>query len=147
MIRPYQPADKDQLLALIRLNIPQYFAPEEAADFEEYLDRYAETYFVYEENGRITGSGGINYFPESGLARISWDFVHPDHHGKGIGRQLTRHRIETIGKHPDIHKIQVRTSQLAYRFYEKMGFTLESTEKDFWAEGFDLYSMGMLLPR
>jgi ribosomal protein S18 acetylase RimI-like enzyme len=41
--------------------------------------------------------------------------------------------------------IIVRTSQLAYKFYQKVGFELEKTEKDFWAKGFDLYQMKMNL--
>jgi hypothetical protein len=35
----------------------------------------------------------------------------------------------------------VRTSQVAYQFYQKAGFDLEKIEKDFWAKGFDLYQM------
>jgi ribosomal protein S18 acetylase RimI-like enzyme len=35
----------------------------------------------------------------------------------------------------------VRTSQHAWRFFEKMGFELQKTEKNFWAPGFDLYQM------
>ena len=38
-------------------------------------------------------------------------------------------------------RITVRTSQLAFGFYEKRGFELKGIEKDYWAEGFDLYRM------
>jgi ribosomal protein S18 acetylase RimI-like enzyme len=41
----------------------------------------------------------------------------------------------------NITTIMVRTSQLAYKFYEKNGFILKEIEKDYWAKGFDLYSM------
>jgi len=37
--------------------------------------------------------------------------------------------------------VMVRTTQLMYRFCQKSGFELIKTEKDFWAEGFDLYQM------
>lgn len=141
MIRRYTPHDKTALLELIQLNIPQYFDPAEADDFSKYLDEEVEDYFVVEDQGIIIGAGGINYFPAKRLARISWDIIHPDAQGKGIGAALTQHRIEHILKNPGMDHIVVRTSQLAYGFYQKQGFELEKIEKDFWAEGYDLYQM------
>ncbi len=130
---------------MLKLNIPYYFAQSEESDFTAYLDNHAEDYFVVEENGQLIGSGGINYFVDDRLARISWDIIHPDFHGKGIGRKLTQYRIDHIKKNPDISVIVVRTTQLVYQFYQKLGFGLEKTEKDFWAEGFDLYQMTLRL--
>jgi len=80
-------------------------------------------------------------FDEGKTARISWDMVHPSMHGKGIGRRLTEFRINEIKKNHSIEKIVVRTTQLVHRFYQKQGFELELTEKDFWAKGLDLYQM------
>jgi ribosomal protein S18 acetylase RimI-like enzyme len=145
VIRPYQKKDRAELIALLRLNIPRYFDPTEAKDFEEYLDRHLESYYVVEIAGRLVGGGGINYTPDGREARISWDFIHPDHHGQGIGGQLTRFRIQEVKKRANIRIISVRTSQLAYAFYQKLGFELERTEKDFWAKGFDLYAMKLEL--
>jgi ribosomal protein S18 acetylase RimI-like enzyme len=141
MIRPYHPSDKNELLVLLRLNTPAYFAPSEENDFIDYLEKEMEDYFVLEENGKIVGCGGINYWENGTVARISWDIVHPDQQGKGIGKKLTLFRIEEIKKKPTVQSIIVRTSQLAFRFYEKVGFELEKIEKDYWAEGFDLYEM------
>ncbi len=140
IIRPYTYQDKPELVALLQLNIPKYFAPSEAADYEEYLEQHAEHYFVLEVDGTLLGAGGFNLI-ENGEARISWDFIHPDHQGKGYGKQLTLFRINEIRKHPDVETIVVRTSQLVYPFYQKIGFELEKIEKDFWAEGFDLYQL------
>ncbi|QHT70729.1 GNAT family N-acetyltransferase [Rhodocytophaga rosea] len=141
MIRYFTPEDRQALISLLRLNIPQYFAPSEEQDFSEYLDTYLESYFVVEEAGKIIGCGGINYFLEEKIARLSWDIIHPDFQGKGIGRTLTQYRINQIRKNADIRKIVVRTTQLVYPFYQKMGFILEKSEKDYWAKGFDLYQM------
>ncbi len=147
MIRSYNPEDKTALIALLKLNIPHYFAPSEESDFVEYLDNHVEDYFVVEENGQLVGAGGINYFAASGQARISWDVIHPAFQGKGIGRKLTQFRIEHIKKNSAIGQIVVRTTQLVYNFYQKLGFRLEKTEKDFWAKGFDLYQMTLLLDK
>lgn len=138
-IRPYKDTDKEKLLHLIRLNTPQYFDPTEENDFSTYLDDELETYFVVEDEGEIIGCGGINYFPDEHTARISWDMIHPESQGRGVGKKLTLHRIEEIKKQKDIRTIVVRTTQLVYPFYEKAGFKLEKIEKDFWAPGYDLY--------
>ncbi|MBJ6119367.1 GNAT family N-acetyltransferase [Pontibacter sp. BT310] len=145
MIRPYTHSDKQAVVNLLQLNIPRYFAETEAPDFIVYLDEHLEDYFVIEEAGTIVGAGGINYFPAERLARLSWDIVHPDFQGKGIGTNLTQHRINHINKNPTIDLIIVRTSQVVYKFYEKLGFVLEHTEKDYWAKGFDLYQMRLPL--
>lgn len=144
MIRPYAPEDKPQLIALLQLNVPQYFAASEVNDFIEYLDKHLEDYYVIELDSQIVGAGGINYFPEERQARISWDIVHPDWQGKGLGRQLMRFRIDWIKENHDIDVIIVRTTQLVYSFYAKLGFELERVEPDFWAPGFDLYQMRMM---
>lgn len=147
MIKAYQNLDQKKLLQLLRLNTPQYFDPAEEKDFIEYLEKDSDHYFVFENNNELIGCGGINYFHEESLARIAWDMVHPNHHGKGVGKQLVQFRINEIKKKTGIDKIVVRTSQFTFQFYQKMGFELEKIEKDFWAKGFDLYQMNIFLNR
>lgn len=157
-IRIYTEKDKNQLIKLIQLNIPTYFDSSEEEEFVEYLETKKEDYFVIEDKttNQIIGCGGINYFFDDiaifgkdskngkNLARISWDIIHPNFQGQGIGKRLLLHRINHI-QSQGIKCIVVRTSQLAYKFYQKVGFELEKTEKDFWAKGFDLYQMKMNL--
>ena len=144
MIRKYSNQDRVGVLELLRKNTPGYFDVSEETDFENYLDNELEDYFVYEQNSEIIGAGGINYFPKEKLARIAWDMIDPPFHGKGIGKELVQFRLNHL-REQDIELIIVRTSQVAYKFYEKMGFELERIEKDFWAKNFDLYLMRMEL--
>lgn len=142
MIRKYSPTDFDQVVNLLRLNTPQYFHPTEEADFFRYLYADASHYFVFEVLGKIAGCGGINFGFENGkIARLSWDIIHPLKQGEGIGKKLTAYRIEQIAKDNTVERVCVRTSQLVYPFYEKMGFHLERIERNYWAKGFDLYEM------
>lgn len=142
MIRPYQTNDKSALLRLLKLNIPKYFHPDEYQEFSHYLDHEVEDYFVFVDNGNILGAGGINYgFNQGTTARISWDLVHPNHQGVGIGTSLVSLRVEQIRQYPDVKTIEVRTTQMVYPFYQKFGFKLIQQEKDFWAPGYDLYRM------
>ena len=145
MIRPYQHTDEPALLQLLRLNTPTYFDPSEEADFIDYFANELDLYFVYETKGQLLACGGLNRFPEENLAHISWDMVHPDTQGKGVGKALTQYRIAAAKALPNMHSLVVRTSQHAFGFYEKCGFSTQYTKKDYWAPGFDLYYMTMSL--
>ena len=143
MIREYLRTDKPKIIELLRKNTPEYFDSSEENDFENYLENEVEDYFVYERNSEIIGAGGVNYFTEQKIARISWDMIDPNSQGNGIGKELTQYRINHINRNSKIERIIVRTTQLVYKFYEKMGFELEKVEKDFWAKNYDLYQMKM----
>ena len=108
---------------------------------DAYLERERELYYVLLHEERIVGCGGINFADGGTGGKISWDMVHPQYRGKSLGTRLLRHRIEKLEAMRSVRRITVRTSQLAFGFYEKRGFELKGIEKDYWAEGFDLYRM------
>lgn len=140
-IREYTRADKAAVMQLFILNTPRYFSMEEEAGFLEYLDAKVEKYFVMEVEQVIAGAGGINYSDDCATGVISWDMLHPDYQGRGLGRRLLEYRISMLKNTEGIQRITVRTSQLTYRFYEKSGFQIRETVKDYWAKGFDLCFM------
>ena len=140
-IRTYHPNDKPELLNILKLNVPHYFAESEIADLDHYLDHEIEHYFVAELDNQIVGAGGINFEENNSIGKISWDFIHPEFQGIGVGGALLQHRLSILKSMNEVETILVRTSQLAYQFYEKNGFVLEEMIKDYWAEGFDLFKM------
>ena len=140
MIRLYQPADREALLELFRLNTPVYFHPQEQADLEQFLTEESQHYYVLEEDGKILASGG--YAIEDNEGWLTWYIVHPDQQGKGLGAQLVNNALERMSKQK-LDKLVVRTSQLVYKFYEKFGYRLVSTQDDYWAPGLHLYHMEM----
>jgi ribosomal-protein-alanine N-acetyltransferase len=140
-IRNYRKEDKEVVLNLFRLNVPLYFSPSEQEELLYFLDHEIELYFVLEIEGKIVGSGGINFSGDETHAKISWDFLHPEYQGKSLGTKLLKHRLDILQKMDKVKTITVRTSQLAYRFYEKSGFKLKEVVTDYWAKGFDLYRM------
>lgn len=140
-IRKFDIADIATILDLMDLNIPKYFAASEKDDLLGYLNSEIEDYFVITCDNKLIGAGGINYEHEQAIAKISWDIIHPDYQGKGVGRQLLTYRIDYINLNYSTYNLIVRTSQLVFKFYEQHGFTLEYIKKDYWAVGFDLYYM------
>ncbi|WP_417369586.1 GNAT family N-acetyltransferase [Flavobacterium beibuense] len=140
-IREYTPADKPYLIALLRLNTPRYFSPEEEQDLIDYLNNSIYKYYVLTKNENIVGAGGINLSDDLTTGILSWDFFHTDYHGKGLGSTLTRFRIQKIKEISTVTAVRVRTSQLTYKFYGKFGFKIREISKDYWAKGLDLYRM------
>ncbi|WP_207422764.1 GNAT family N-acetyltransferase [Desertivirga brevis] len=140
-IREYSVDDKEEVLTLLRLNTPKYFAPAEEADFEHYLDQERELYYVLISEDKIVGCGGINFDDKKTVGKLSWDIMHPDYRGRNLGKLLVLYRLQKLTAIESVKTITVRTSQLAYEFYKKQGFDVLEVAKDFWAEGIDMYKM------
>lgn len=140
MIRAYTSADWLEVKSVFIEHIPEEFAPHELGELESYLKEKAGTYFVLLDKGKIVGAGGY-HIEEPGLARLSWYFICKKNHGKGVGRRLVQHALNRISELQEIKKICVWTSQRAAKFFEKFDFKVVRTEKDYWAEGLDLYLM------
>lgn len=140
-IRKYTENDRQHVIHLLRLNTPVYFSPSEEKDLIYYLDNHVENFYLIESGRELVGCGGFNFSDDLSVGKISWDIFHPDYQGKGFGSLLTKYRIEKMKEYDHVKTISVRTSQLVYKFYEKFGFELKETVKDYWAEGFDLYRM------
>lgn len=106
-----------------------------------YLAHEIEHYYVVSYNGAVVGCGGFNFSKDKSVGIISWDILHPDYQGKGLGSKLLNFRVARLRELAHIQAISVRTSQLVYRFYEKLGFKLLEVVKDYWAPGYDMYRM------
>lgn len=145
MIRPYHPADRPALLEIFKLNTPQYFDPEEAKDFEAYLNGNGDTYLTIEHQNKVVGGTGYQITDNGTIGRVTWIFFHPEYAGLGLGRQSLEHCMVLFKRTPTVQKLVVTTSQLAYKFFDKFGFILIKTEKNYWGPGLDLYLMEMAL--
>ncbi|HEV7383112.1 MAG TPA: GNAT family N-acetyltransferase [Dyadobacter sp.] len=140
-IRKHQESDRAAIIELLRLNTPEYFSPNKEKDLIYYLHEHAGNYFVAEQDGVILGCAGFNISQDGNNGGLSWDFVHPAGQGTGIGSALTLYRLEEIRKIESVKVFSVRTSQMAYRFYEKFGLIVKNIVPDYWDKGYDLYDM------
>jgi len=140
-LRAYTVQDYDAIINLFLLNTPQFFCPPEQQDLEAFLRDELENYYVVEENGEILACGGSNI--EDGIGWLSWYIVHPASQGKGYGKQVALKNLELLKADERVGAIKVRTSQLVYPFYEKLGFVLRSTRDNYWGQGMHLYEMDL----
>ncbi len=54
-IRKYSDTNRDEILKLLRLNTPQFFAASEEADLIYYLENHAHNFYVAIEENKILG--------------------------------------------------------------------------------------------
>jgi len=107
------------------------------------LNDHWKNYIVIEKEGELLGGTGYQMSPVGAEAQISWIFVHPDYAGKGLGKKMVRHCLQLFRSQNRIRIVTVRTSQWAYKFFEKFGFVTIRKEHDYWAKGLDLYEMNL----
>ena len=141
MIRAYNDSDKAELLEIFRLNTPKNFGPEEIKDFEKYIQLQSDNYSTIEYKGKIVGGVGYEVKSSDASGRITWIFFHPKYTGYGLGKKAVEHCIAILKQKPEVKKLVVSTSQMAFKFFEKLQYKLVRVEKDYWAKGIDLYSM------
>ncbi len=143
MVRPYKTVDKEDLIALFKLNAPKYFDKKEVKDFEDYLEHKGETYLTIELKNEIIG--GVGYFVNESdkSGRITWIFFNPQYSRLGLGRKAVEYCLTLLRKDRQVEKFVVTTSQFAYKFFEKFGYHITRIKKDYWGEGLDLYEMEM----
>jgi predicted GNAT family N-acyltransferase len=138
-LRPYEHRDLDAVVAIFRSNIPKYFGHEEEPGLHEFLgtDR-ADNYYVIEMDNEVVGAGGIAFNDiDSPTVSLCWGMVREDFLGTGLGKELTRFRIELArDKYPGL-PITIGTSQHTRGFYEKFGFRLVQHTPNGFGPGID----------
>ena len=87
-------------------------------------------FYVAEEAGEIIGCGAIGPYwgreDESSLFSI---FVHPDHQGKGIGREIVR-MLEQDEFALRAKRIEIPASITGLPFYRKLGYDFKAGKAD-----------------
>ena len=143
-IRKYDNPDLEQVVELLRSNIPKYFVPGEEAELREFLQDHAAGYYVAEFGGEIVGSGGIAPNRDETVS-LCWGMIRSDHLGTGKGREITEFRIRKASEEYSGWPIVIKTSQHTQGFYEKFGFRLTKHIADGFSVGIDLCEMRLLL--
>lgn len=145
-IRPYQVADANACLSLFDSNVPEYFAPAERADFEQFLQRDAQgcAYQLIEQDGRVVACGGLSIRPD-GVAGFCWGMVERSVHRQGFGRQLSLARLQQARQNPNVKRVELSTSQHTQDFYARLGFSVTRVVVDGHGPGLDAVEMTLML--
>lgn len=100
-----------------------------------------ETFLVVSLNGSIVGySASVLRGSEGHIISIA---VHPDYRGIGIGEKLLRENIKRLkdsGAERVVLEVRVDNIQ-ALKLYQKLGFRIVKTLKNYYWDGSDAYRM------
>lgn len=158
LIRPYSETDKAECMAIFDSNCPKFFDPTERDMFLKWLDHQADSsinyksptytnseadaYFVLESPVEgLVACAGFYILKEEKEARLAWGMIHSEHHQKGYGTLLYKHRIDLIKKQWPQHLITLGTSQHTFEFYQKMGMKVMAVIKSGYGPLLDRYDM------
>jgi GNAT superfamily N-acetyltransferase len=90
--RAYQAKDLEACLSLFDANCPEFFAPNERADYLAFLDAAWRDYEVCLVGGRVAGAYGLLPQGTNGLV-IRWILIDPKVQGQGLGSAMM-HRVD-----------------------------------------------------
>ncbi|PST82610.1 GNAT family N-acetyltransferase [Pedobacter yulinensis] len=149
IIRPYLTTDRAACLVAFDSNVPDYFAPQERADFEQCLDQQtqfpqqqpATVYFVGKRNGKLVACGGYALDRQRNEAWLTWGMVLRSQHRQGVGSALLHHRLDAIFQACPEATVHLDTTLFSYQFFERAGFVVTGTVKDGYAPGYDRIDM------
>jgi ribosomal protein S18 acetylase RimI-like enzyme len=141
LVRPGTDADIPAFRALGEAVVPPTYGPIDAAYAQRMLDewwtpeRFADTLprvrmLVAESDGQVVAMSSLGRlsashreFPHvSGDREVMWKlYVHPDHHGRGIGSRLLA-EVESMVEGEELWLEVVDGNDQAYDFYVARGF-------------------------
>ena len=119
MFRPYSLDDKEICLALFDTNCPEYFAPSERSDYENFLNSNPPGYELCIANGDIVGAFGLIEEGEN-QRRLDWILLNKNSQGSGIG-SIIMNRVLVQARDKCVAIILITTSHKVYNFFEKFG--------------------------
>ncbi len=125
-IRPYQPGDEDQVVALWRDVFPDDPPHHDAVEIIRLKTAdQPDLFFIATKGPTIVGTIMAGYDGHRGwIYRVA---VSPRHQRQGIGSALMRHAVDALVNRgaPKIN-LQVRaTNQGVVAFYKRLGFVVE----------------------
>lgn len=141
----YSQEKKAACLSLFDLNCPEYFAPNERSDYEDFLNSIPDDYELCERDGELVGAFGVSR-GGSGTAGLEWIMLNPSAQGGGLGTAIMQRVIEQA-RRLGTGKLLIATSHKAHEFFEKMGAVAVSEVENGWGPGMHRIDMELVIDR
>ena len=130
-------------MALFDANSPEFFAPNERADYGEYLDSAELGYEVCLVGNVIIGAFGVVQGPPN-RAVLNWIMIEPASHGLGFGSRIMGRVLEKA-RALGASAINIAASQKSAPFFAKFGARELTTHPEGWGPGLDRVDMELPL--
>lgn len=125
--------DRDACLALFDANCPEFFAPNERADYATFLDSEPAGYEVCRVGGVVAGAFGV--MGEEVAARsLNWILLSPSSQGLGLGSRLVARAVD-LAKSTGAGRLDIAASHLSAAFFARFGATVVGELENGWGPG------------
>ena len=140
--RPFSSSDQQSCLALFDANCPEYFAPNERADYLGFLEKSPAGYELCLMEDAVAGAFGL-IGDAATRRRLNWIMLNPQFQGRGAGRAIME-RVIALAAAGRIHVVEIAASQKSASFFARFGaVTLKVTDNG-WGPG--MHRVDMELP-
>jgi GNAT superfamily N-acetyltransferase len=140
--RSYSSDDKASCLDLFDANCPEFFAPNERADYASFLEQCPGGYELCLVDDTIAGAFGL--IGDSGSRRrLNWIMLSPRFQGFGAGRAIME-RVVARASSEGILAVDIAASQKSAAFFARFGAVTLKVIENGW--GLDMHRVDMELP-
>ena len=141
--RPYRKADRQACTSIFDANCPEFFAPSERQEYEEFLERVSGDYQVCEVDGKVLGAFGL--FDDGGnMKTLNWILLDPQTQGIGVGSKIMEWVIQ-LSRTSQSKMLRIAASHKSAPFFARFGATITSSTKNGWGPGMDRVDMELPL--
>lgn len=139
VFRPYCEADHQACSSIFDANCPEFFAPNERQEYEEFLEAIPDGYEVCEVEGKVVGAFGL-FVHQDNVKVLNWILLDPRTQGIGVGSRIME-RVVHLGRTSQTRIVRIAASHKSAPFFAKFGAAAISTIKDGWGVGMDRVDM------
>lgn len=139
--RPFQTGDTSACLALFDANCPEFFAPNERADYADFLASEPAGYEVALDSDRIVAAFGV--LVENAEPHLRWILVAPAAQGRGLGTGILQRAVSAAQTHASA-VLRIAASHRSEPFFQRAGATRVQFHPDGWGPG--MHRVDMILP-
>lgn len=143
LFRAYRDTDRQICLTIFAANCPEFFAPNEREDYEEFLAEVPADYEVCEADGRVVGAYGL-LADGADDKQLNWILLDPQMQGVGIGKKIME-RVIHQGRESKARQVNIAASQKSAPFFARFGAASIATIIEGWGPGLDRVDMVLLL--
>lgn len=141
--RPYSPADKQCCLDIFDRNCPEFFSPNERADYEGFLDAHADNYEVCCIGSAVVGACGL-IGSDMESRNLNWILLASKLQGAGIGSTMMQ-RVIKAARALRLKHIRIAASHKSAAFFARFGAVATESISDGWGPGMHRIDMELRL--
>ena len=141
--RPYREADHQPCISIFDANCPEFFAPNERQDYEEFLEPVPGDYEVCEVEGKVLGAFGL-FVDSEDMKTLNWILLDPQTQGNGVGSTIMK-RVIQLSRASKTRVVKIAASHKSAPFFARFGASTIFLTKNGWGPGMDRVDMELSL--